>query len=82
MIHKSPTGLKFASGMSSILIVPINWDSDKQAAGLTAINLISQQPISSTSAAGINRFSPDTQELFNNDTGKKSEKLGFFTCQS
>ena len=77
-----PISLKSASGISSMLTVSVYTDSDKQAAGLTAINFISQQPTSSTSEAGISKSFPTTQELFNNVTGKKSEKLGFLTCQS
>ena len=48
----------------------------------TDINFISQHPTSSTCEAGINKSLPTTQDGFNNETGKKSEKLGFFTCQS
>ena len=77
-----PMSLKSASGISSILTVSKYTDSDKQAAGLTAINFISQQPTSSTSEAGISKSSPTTQDEFKSDTGKKSEKLGFLTCQS
>ena len=62
--------------------VSVYTDSAKHAAGFTAINFISQQPTSSTSEAGINKSSPTTHDEFNSDTGKKSEKLGFLTCQS
>ena len=62
--------------------VSVYTDSAKHAAGFTAINFISQHPTSSTSEAGINKSSPTTHDEFNSDTGKKSEKLGFLTCQS
>ena len=62
--------------------VSVYTDSAKHAAGFTAINFISQHPTSSTSEAGINKSSPTTHDEFKSDTGKKSEKLGFLTCQS
>ena len=74
--------LKSASGMSSIFTVSIYVDSAKHAAGFTAINFISQHPTSSTSEAGISKSSPTTHDGFSNETGIKSEKLGFLTCQS
>ena len=74
--------LKSASGISSILIVSVYTDSDKQAAGLTAINFISQHPTSSTSELGINKSSPTTHDEFSKLTGMKLAKLGFLTCQS
>ena len=77
----SPISLKSASGISSTFTVSVYTDSAKHA-GFTAINFISQHPTSSTSEAGINKSSPTTHDGFNNETGKKSEKLGFFTCQS
>ena len=78
----SPISLKSASGMSSTFTVSVYTDSAKHAAGFTAINFISQHPTSSTSEAGMSKSSPTTHDVFNNETGKKSEKLGFFTCQS
>ena len=78
----SPISLKSASGISSIFTGLISISSVKQLARFLAINFISQHPISSTSDAGISKFSPTIQEGFKMNAGIKSGKLGFFTSHS